>query len=120
MRQVLLEKNKPRIRSVVNKTGAIHSKYRTMAMELLAGSFNLVTTVSENGCTFKVDLARVYWNSRLGTERARLVAAFGERDVVCDVFAGVGPIAVAAAKRGVKHVYANDLNPSALTFLAKV
>lgn len=35
-----------------------------------------------------------------------------------DVFAGVGPIAIAAAKR-VRHVYANDLNPNAVDFLQK-
>jgi methylase of polypeptide subunit release factors len=33
-----------------------------------------------------------------------------------DVFAGVGPIAVTAAKK-VKYVYANDLNPSAIAYL---
>ena len=33
------------------------------------------------------------------------------------MFAGVGPIAVPAAKR-CKRVLANDLNPSALTYLA--
>lgn len=35
-----------------------------------------------------------------------------------DVFAGVGPIAIAAAKR-VRYVYANDLNPNAVDFLQK-
>ncbi|CAI5961124.1 unnamed protein product [Closterium sp. NIES-65] len=116
--KVLLDKHKPRILSVVNKTAAIHAVYRTMKLELLAGSFRLITTARESGLTFKVDFARVYWNSRLATERARLVSTFSSADVVCDVFAGVGPIAVAAAKR-VKRVYANDLNPSALTFLAQ-
>ncbi|GJP53898.1 hypothetical protein CLOM_g13015 [Closterium sp. NIES-68] len=116
--QVLLDKHKPRILSVVNKTAAIHAVYRTMKLELLAGSFRLVTTARESGLAFKVDFARVYWNSRLATERARLVSTFSSSDVVCDVFAGVGPIAIAAAKR-VKRVYANDLNPSALTFLAQ-
>lgn len=33
-----------------------------------------------------------------------------------DVFAGVGPIALAAA-RVVKRVYANDLNPHAVEFM---
>ncbi|CAI5506006.1 unnamed protein product [Closterium sp. Naga37s-1] len=116
--QVLLDKHKPRILSVVNKTAAIHAVYRTMKLELLAGSFRLITTARESALSFKVDFARVYWNSRLATERARLVSTFSSADVVCDVFAGVGPIAVAAAKR-VKRVYANDLNPSALTFLAE-
>ena len=57
--QVLLDKHKPRILSVVNKTSAIHEKYRTMKLELLAGSYRLVTTVRENNLSFKVDFSRV-------------------------------------------------------------
>ncbi|CAK9863736.1 unnamed protein product [Sphagnum jensenii] len=114
--QVVLDKNKPRIRTVVNKTDAIHSKYRTMQLELLAGNSSLVTTVVEHGLSFRLDLASVYWNSRLATERQRLITSFDPNDIVCDVFAGVGPIAVTAAKK-VKYVYANDLNPSAIAYL---
>jgi tRNA (guanine37-N1)-methyltransferase len=149
--QVVLDKNKPRIRTVVNKTDAIHSKYRTMQLELLAGNSSLVTTVVEHGLSFHLDLASVYvplipvhsiwslvimfvipcyqilltpcpvlvdsyWNSRLATERQRLITSFDPNDIVCDVFAGVGPIAVTAAKK-VKYVYANDLNPSAIAYL---
>ncbi|KAM7492639.1 hypothetical protein LguiA_035560 [Lonicera macranthoides] len=97
---------------------AIHNDYRTMQLEVLAGNHSLVTTVVENGLRFHVDLAKMYWNSRLGTERQRLLNCFSHKDVVCDVFAGVGPIAVSAARK-VKHVYANDLNPHAVEYLEK-
>ncbi|KAI4374726.1 hypothetical protein MLD38_012688 [Melastoma candidum] len=111
--KVVLDKNKPKIQTVVNKTDVIDNDYRTMQLEVLAGNHSLVATVIENGLKFQVDLSTVYWNSRLSTERLRLISGFTHDDVICDVFAGVGPIAISAA-RIVKRVYANDLNPSAL------
>ncbi|RVW57968.1 tRNA (guanine(37)-N1)-methyltransferase 1 [Vitis vinifera] len=58
--KVVLDKNKPKIQTVVNKTDAIHNDYRTMQLEVLAGNRSLVTTVIENGMRFQVDLATVY------------------------------------------------------------
>ncbi|KAG7621983.1 SAM-dependent methyltransferase TRM5/TYW2-type [Arabidopsis suecica] len=114
--KVVLDKNQPKIQTVVNKIDPIHNDFRTMQLEVLAGNHSLVTLVVESGLRFHVDLARVYWNSKLGTERQRLLLGFDQNDVVCDVFAGVGPIALAAA-RIVKRVYANDLNPHAVEFM---
>lgn len=116
--QVVLDKNRPKIQTVVNKIDAIQNDYRTMQLEVLAGNHSLVTKVIENGIRFQIDLATVYWNSRLATERQRLVCGFSNSDVVCDVFSGVGPIAISAAKK-VKYVYANDLNPHAVEYLER-
>ncbi|MCL7026106.1 hypothetical protein MKW94_013109, partial [Papaver nudicaule] len=116
--QVVLDKNRPKIQTVVNKVESIQNEYRTMQLEVLAGNNSLVATVMENRIRFHVDLAAVYWNSKLATERQRLVNRFTSSDVVCDVFSGVGPIALAAAKK-VKHVYANDLNPAAVEYLER-
>lgn len=116
--KVVLDKNQPKIQTVVNKLEAISNDYRTMELEVLAGNHSLVTTLSENGLRFQVDLAKVYWNSRLSTERQRLISCFTSDDVLCDVFSGVGPIAISAAKK-VKRVYANDLNPYAVDYLER-
>lgn len=116
--KVVLDKNKPKIQTVANKIDSIHNEYRTMQLEVLAGNHSLVTTLAENGLRFHVDLATVYWNSRLGTERQRLLSGFTRNDVVCDVFAGVGPLAISAAKI-VKRVFANDLNPYAVEYLER-
>ena len=102
-------------------------------MELLAGEPNYVveqvryspflrhliakhTTQSESDCRFTFDFSRVYWNSRLHTEHARLVDMFQPHDLVADVFAGVGPFALPAAKKGCA-VLANDLNPESYKYL---
>ena len=109
--QVLLDKH-PHIRTVVNKVGTIDTQFRFFNMELLAGEDSTVATVRENGCSFTFDFAKVYWNSRLHTEHERLVSLLGSGQAVVDMFAGVGPFAIPAAKKGCV-VLANDLNPEA-------
>lgn len=56
----MLDKNKPKVQTVVNKIDAIHNDYRTMQLEVLAGNNSLVTVLVENGLRFNVDLAKVY------------------------------------------------------------
>ncbi|KAI9448845.1 Met-10+ like-protein-domain-containing protein [Russula earlei] len=114
--QVILDKNK-RLRTVVNKLDSIDTQFRFFKMELLAGEPNYVVEHSESDCRFKFDFSRVYWNSRLQTEHARLVNMFQPDEVVADVFAGVGPFALPAAKKGCA-VLANDLNPESYKYLA--
>ena len=97
-------------KTVVNKMDSIDNTFRFFKMELLAGEDNMVTTVQENGCTFTFDFSKVYWNSRLHTEHDRVVNMFKKGETVVDVFAGVGPFAIPACRRGC-IVYANDLNP---------
>lgn len=74
------------------------------------------TPQSESGCIYTLDMTKVYWNTRLQTEHGRLVDLFKKEDVVADVFAGVGPFALPAAKKGC-GVFANDLNPESYKFL---
>ncbi|TCD64063.1 tRNA(m(1)G37)methyltransferase [Steccherinum ochraceum] len=113
--QVILDKL-PTIKTVVNKLDNIDNKFRVFDMEVLAGENNFLVEQSESNCTFRFDFSQVYWNSRLHTEHARLVDTFKPEDVVADVFAGVGPFAVPAAKRGAA-VLANDLNPKSYDFM---
>jgi tRNA (guanine37-N1)-methyltransferase len=71
---------------------------------------------SESNCTFAFDFSAVYWNSRLQGEHGKLVDSFSEHDVVCDAFAGVGPFAIPAGKKGCA-VMASDLNPASASAL---
>uniref|UniRef100_A0A8C5MZA9 tRNA (guanine(37)-N1)-methyltransferase n=1 Tax=Leptobrachium leishanense TaxID=445787 RepID=A0A8C5MZA9_9ANUR len=113
--QVIADKN-PGITCVVNKTNNIDSTYRNFQMELLAGDNNMITKVKENYFTFEFDFSKVYWNPRLGTEHERIVHLLKAGDVLFDVFAGVGPFAIPAAKKNCT-VYANDLNPESYKWL---
>lgn len=113
--QVILDKN-PVIRTVVNKVGAIEATFRFFQMELLAGEDKMDVEVKEEGCLFNFDYSKVYWNSRLQHEHRRLVGLFSKGQRVCDLFCGVGPFAIPAAKKGC-IVYANDLNPESVKYL---
>ena len=115
--QVYLDKI-PSCKTVVNKIGRILSPWRTFDMEVIAGEDNTVVEVKEGNCTFSFDYRKVYWNSRLHHEHRRLVNSFSNTDCVVDMFCGVGPFAIPAAKRGC-HVYANDLNPSCIESLKR-
>ncbi|XP_003962722.2 tRNA (guanine(37)-N(1))-methyltransferase [Takifugu rubripes] len=113
--QVIIDKN-PGITCVVNKTNIIDSTYRNFKMEMLAGEENMVAKVKENGVSYEFDFSRVYWNPRLSTEHQRVVELVKRGDAVFDVFAGVGPFAIPAARLGA-NVVANDLNPESHRWL---
>ncbi|KAF8346952.1 S-adenosyl-L-methionine-dependent methyltransferase [Amanita rubescens] len=115
--QVILDKNK-QVKTVVNKLDSINTKFRFFSMELLAGEPDYIVEHHESDCRFTFDFTKVYWNSRLHTEHDRIIRMFSPEDVVADVFAGVGPFAVPAAKKGCA-VLANDLNPESAKYLAK-
>ena len=115
--QVLLDKQSI-FRTVVNKADTIDDTFRFFKMELLAGEDDMLATVKENGCTFTFDFSQVYWNSRLHTEHERIVKMVKKSDTILDVFAGVGPFAIPACKKGC-ILYANDLNPSSYSSLCE-
>uniref|UniRef100_A0A0E0CN34 tRNA (guanine(37)-N1)-methyltransferase n=1 Tax=Oryza meridionalis TaxID=40149 RepID=A0A0E0CN34_9ORYZ len=114
--KVIYDKNYPRIQTVVNKVGTITNEFRVPQFEILAGKNNMVTEVKQYGATFKLDYGLVYWNSRLEHEHIRLVSLFKKGDVICDMFAGIGPFSIPAAQKGC-IVYANDLNPDSVRYL---
>lgn len=108
----------PQIKTVVNKVNEIDNTYRNFQFEVLAGLNDTNVTCKENGCEFKFDFAKVYWNPRLGTEHERVVNLLKSGDVLYDIFAGVGPFSIpAVSKRRVDAVLANDLNPESYRYL---
>jgi len=110
--EVLLDKLRPRIRTVVNKAAEIHSEFRNLPLELIAGADDYQVSVQHGAALLSFDYSKVYWSSRLHTEHERLASSFRPGELVWDLFAGVGPFAMLAARRGVL-ILANDLNPAA-------
>lgn len=113
--EVLLDKINS-CRTVVNKSNTINNTYRNFSMELLAGDEDYIVTVKENRCNFEFDFSKVYWNPRLCKEHERILSYLKQGDVLFDIFCGVGPFSIPAAKRKT-IVYANDLNPESYKWL---
>ncbi|CAD0198396.1 unnamed protein product [Chrysodeixis includens] len=113
--QVLVDKVKT-CRTVVNKCQTIDNTFRNFNMEVIGGDEDFCVTVKENQCTFEFDFSKVYWNSRLCKEHERILKYLKHNDVLFDIFCGVGPFAIPAARRGIK-TYANDLNPESYKWL---
>lgn len=115
--QVLLDKN-PTIRTFVNKTASIETKFRTFPMEVLSGDGDTLVEVRHCRATFKFDFRTVYWNSRLQKEHEHMVQEVVPRgSLVADVFCGVGPFTIPAALTRGCTVHANDLNPASYAAL---
>ena len=110
------------IKTVVSKIGQIETTFRFYDLECIAGDDSTYETIHvEDKVRFKVDISRVYWCSKLSTERSRVISdLLKPEDVLCDMFCGVGPLAVKAAVKLPKlKVLANDLNPVAHEYLEK-
>ncbi|KAI9017558.1 guanine(37)-N1-methyltransferase [Gaertneriomyces semiglobifer] len=116
--QVILDKN-VRLRTVVNKLETIDHTFRFFKMDVIAGEDDMMAELHESNCKFRFDYSKVYWNSRLQGEHDRIVNLFSKGQLICDVFAGIGPYALPAAKNKESVVFANDLNPSSYEYLCK-
>ncbi len=90
----------------------VEGELRTRAIQVIGGDRELVTEHKENGCRLIVDLETCYFSPRLAGERARVAEQIEPGERVLDMYCGVGPYAVLAAKQGAS-VVAVDLNPAA-------
>ncbi len=106
------------IRVVAKRASQVEGVFRRRRIEIIAGEQRTETVHKENGCRYKLDLERVYFNPRLATERAR-VASMAERgEVIIDMFAGVGTFSILIARRVPEtRVIAIDINPDAIRYL---
>jgi len=117
--EAILTINK-RVHTVLAKSSAVKDVYRLREFEVIAGLGKTETAHKEHGCTYHLDLAKVYFSPRLSHEHDRVASQVKEGETVIDMFAGVGPFSILIAKR-VKNVrvYAIDVNPDAITYLKR-
>lgn len=124
---VILDKN-PHIDLVVTKVGELSGDFRTFDMEVIASRkepISFIARVSENKMRLTIDYQRCYWNSRLSSERSRLLKSFMaevgtdlSQGRLLDMCCGVGALSCFSAREGLE-VFANDLNPFAIECVKK-
>ena len=102
-------------RTVVNRASKIKGETRVRDWDVLAGD-GTEAVHREYGTEYRVDIAEVYFSPRLATERHRVVEQVAADEHVFDMFAGVGPFVVPAAKHGARCVGV-DINPVAVDYL---
>jgi tRNA (guanine37-N1)-methyltransferase len=108
------------VKTVLGKAGAVEGVYRLRAFEVLAGMDKTETVHREFGCVYHVDVAKAYFSPRLSHEHDRVASQVQEDETVVDMFAGVGPFSILAAKRCTNaKVFAIDANPDAVQLLRR-
>jgi len=108
----------PRFRTVCVRTGAITGKYREPQIRVIAGQNNTETIHTENGCKYKLDIAKLMFAKGNVSERARLSKLVAPGEVIVDMFAGIGYFSVPLGKLSpAGKIYSIEWNPNAFHYL---
>ncbi|MDO5860941.1 class I SAM-dependent methyltransferase family protein [Methanobrevibacter sp.] len=76
------------------------------------------TINKENGCLFKLDLAKVMWSKGNNNERLRIAKLVGDGEIVLDMFAGIGYFSIPiGVHSNAKHIYSIEINPNSYFYL---
>lgn len=114
--KILAENRKARI--VAARCGSLQTDHRKpVTLDILAGPERrpLITTHSEFGVRYVVNLEAVFFSARMGPERQRLCAQIQDGERVFVAFAGCGPeVLQILDKTKAESVVAVELNPDAL------
>ncbi|KZX15560.1 ribosomal RNA large subunit methyltransferase I [Methanobrevibacter cuticularis] len=101
-------------KGVFMKKSAIEGITRIRQIENIAGENETRTIHKEHGARFSLDVKDVYFSPRLATERKRIASQVKDKEMVLDMFAGIGPFPILIAKRRDVEIYAVDINKSAI------
>jgi tRNA (guanine37-N1)-methyltransferase len=115
-----LMKEIPHIKTVFMQASPVHGEYRVRSLEWLAGEKRTTSIHREHGCSFEVDLSKVYFSPRLIHERWRIAGLVNDGETVVNMFAGVGCYSIIIAKRKPNClVYSIDVNPAAVELMKR-
>jgi len=106
------------VKSVWAQISPVSGDLRLRELEWIAGEKRSETVYKEYGCIFKVDLKRCYFSPRLSYERMRIAKLIQPREIVVNMFAGVGCYSIIIAKHSdAEKVFSIDINPYAVEYM---
>ncbi len=115
-----LLKTLPSVRSVWLAVTPVSGPYKTRGFIHLAGEPRSWTVYREHGCSFKVDITKVFITPRLGYEHRRIADLVRSGEVVVNMFAGVGIFSIVIAKYSKpSKVHSIDINPDAYNMMVE-
>ncbi|MEM1578122.1 MAG: methyltransferase, partial [Archaeoglobaceae archaeon] len=116
--EAILSKHR-HIKTVLRKSGQVDGVYRVAGYEVIYGK-ETETIAKEYGCRFLVDPTKVYYSSKLSTERERVAKLVKNGERVLVMFAGVGPFAILIAKLSkANEVIGVELNKFAVEYFRR-
>ncbi|HWQ20990.1 MAG TPA: class I SAM-dependent methyltransferase family protein, partial [Methanotrichaceae archaeon] len=105
------------LKTVLNKASKVQGCGRVARFEILAGN-STIATHTEFGHIYRLDVAQVFFNTRLSFERRRVALKSKPGEMVLMPFCGVGPFAVPVAAAGAT-VVAIEKSSEACRWLAE-
>jgi len=105
------------IKTVLNKISRLDGCYRTARYGIIAGS-DTVTVHHEYEFAYQLDVATVFYNPRLASERRRVTGQVQSGERVLVPFCGAGPFVIPAAAHGA-GIIAIEKNPEAYCWLVR-
>ena len=101
----------------IMKIDHIQGTKREPVYNIIYGS-ETETINKENGCLFKLDLAKVMWSKGNNNERLRIAKLVEDDEVVLDMFAGIGYFSIPiGVHSNAKQIYSIEINPNSYFYL---
>lgn len=106
----------PHVKSVLRKAGGREGAYRTRPLEVIAGSHETEVIHKEHGYKLKLDPRLVYFSPREAVERQIVSELCKDGELILLMFAGIGPYAIAIARKKDVQVVGIEINPVAAKY----